>query len=243
MGCLRPARALQGCPDRHPFGHLAVGRRLARRARGGLRSARRSLRHADRRRRSAPAHQRRGVGHAAALQPRWPLDRLHLRSRRRRQYLDRRSQRRQRETGDEGRFPAAQPGRLDPRQRLHRRAQAFHRHAVTGGRRNVALSPRRRRRRAADEEAHRSEGHQRTRLLARRALSLLFGRRDAGRHVRLFQGRQRRDLCDPAARSPDRQDREICLRPRRIDPANPVAGRQEPRLHPQGSVQVHALCA
>ena len=55
-------------------------------------------------------------------------------------------------------------------------------------------------RRADDQGAHQAEGHQRARLLARRPLPLFLRRRDARRHVRIFEGRQRPDLRHPAPR-------------------------------------------
>jgi Tol biopolymer transport system component len=53
-----------------------------------------------------------------------------------------------------------------------------------------------------------------------------------GRHLPIFEGRQRPDLRHPAARPADRRDRDAGRWARRRDPTDPVAGRQELGLHP-----------
>ena len=191
--------------------HLDVARRLARRPRDRVRPAGRPLRHPDRGRRGARHLDRPCLGHAAALLARRAGNRLHLRPRRRRQYLGGPPRRLRAAPDHQGGLPPAQPGRLDARRQFHRRPQAFHLGALVGRGRDVALSPHRRRqgrRRADDQGAHQAEGHQRAGLLARRPLPLFLRRRDAGRHFPIFEGRQRPDLCDPAARPADRRDRD-----------------------------------
>ena len=122
----------------------------------------------------------------------------------------------------------------------HRRAQAFHLGALAGRGRDVALPPHRRarRRRPDDQGADQAEGHQRAGLLARRPLPLFLRRRDARRHVRIFEGRQRPDLRHPAARPADRRDRILRHRPRRRDPPDALARRQELGLHPPHPLQI-----
>ena len=69
-------------------------------------------------------------GLAYEQQPRFSPDgtphRLHLRPRRRRQYLDHERRRLEQAPADQGRLPPAQPAELEPRRPLHRRQEAFH---------------------------------------------------------------------------------------------------------------------
>ena len=78
-----------------------------------------------------------------------------------------------------------------------------------GAGRDVALPPLGRQRgRADDQGAHQAEGHERAGFLSRRPLSLFLRRRDAGRDLRIYQGPERPDLRDPAARPRDQGEVE-----------------------------------
>ena len=181
MGRQRAAGAVPRGDDRRQRGHLDEPRCVARRPRDRVRPARRPLHHADRGRRGDGADRRHRLGHAAALQPRRPLDRLHQRPRRRRQRLgaDARRQRRTRRrsptrtsawsTARRGRRTASSSSRASTSPR-----------SAGSARRDVAVPPLRRQRPADDREAQRAEGRRRAGLLPRRPVPLLL----AGRHAR-----------------------------------------------------------
>ena len=196
----------RGVHRRHR-GHLDEPRRLAGRPRDRLRPARRPLHRADRGRRGDRADLRLRLGHAAALQPRRPLDRLHQRPRRRRQRVDRRPRRWR--SGDPGAghrrgLPPGQQPRLDAGRAVPGGAQALRVAALARLRRDLALPPLRHRRPADDREAERAEGRRRADLLPRRALPLLLAGHHPRAGVRVQQGPQRRHLLGAPPRPRER---------------------------------------
>ena len=59
-----------------------------------------------------------------------------------------------------------------------------------------------------------------------------------GEVVRIFEGRQRPDLRHPAPRPADRRHRDLRRRPRRRDPPDALARRQDLGLHPPRPLQI-----
>ncbi len=237
VGRQQAARTVDRGADRRHRGDLAEPGRQPGRQGGRLRPPRGPLHDSDRRRRGPGAHPRRRLADAAPLQPGRQDDRLHQRPGGRRQHLAHGPRRRPPAGGHQGVVPPAQQPVLVAGRPVRRGPQALHRPALPRRRRDVALPPQRRRRPPAHQEAQRSEGRRRARLLARRPLRLFQPGRHAGARLRVQQGPQRRDLRHPAARPPDRQDRALRHRPRRRGPPHPVAGRQDARLHPPGAGQ------
>ncbi len=227
--------------DRHAHRHVDERRREPRRPHARLRPARRPLHAADRGRRSERPDAFDRLGDAGALLSRRQADRLPERRGRRRQRLGDGQGRQERAAGDEGGLPPRQQPGLAARRRVHRRAQALHRHPQPGIRRDLALPQERRQGCGAQREAELAEGPRRAGLLARRSLRLLLAGHLPGPRLPVQQERARRDLLDRKARSRGRPHRAVRHRPRRRGAPGAVAGRQAARVRAAAARQERAL--
>ncbi|CAA9506960.1 MAG: tolB protein precursor, periplasmic protein involved in the tonb-independent uptake of group A colicins, partial [uncultured Sphingomonadaceae bacterium] len=123
--------------DQRQRRHVDERGREPGRAHDRLRSAGRHLHDADLRRPGDADRERPAVRGSAAFLARWAADRLHVRSGRRRQYLDHEHRRIGQAAAHQGDLHAPQQPDLEPGRPLHRGAQAFHDSAIGRHRRGV----------------------------------------------------------------------------------------------------------
>ena len=159
----------------------------------------------------------RRLRHAAALQPRWQIDRVRERSRRAVEHLGDGARRQRRAPGEQGKALVRQQPDLVARQPVHLRAAPLREGTLARRGRDLDVPRQRRRGPAGHRQERLAEGCGRAGGVAGRTVPLLQQGRHTRRDLRVRQGSLRHDLRDPPARSRDRQGAHDRVATRRLD--------------------------